>query len=430
MSILKIKGPTKLKGEVSMSGAKNAALPILVASLLNKESYLYNIPNLTDIYNMTKLLNSIGMVCDKVGRNSWKLIRQSNLKPYAPYEYVTAIRPSFIVLGPLAAILGEADISLPGGCSIGPRPVDIHIKGLKKLGFDIKIEHGIVKAKVKEKLKGTEIYLDFPSVGATEHLMITAAIIEGTTVLFNAAREPEIVDLARFLNKSGYHVRGAGGNKIVIRGKKISNSSITYKVMPDRIEAGTFMIAAAATSGEVVINNIDVEYLKSITYKLLEMGVKVNIINNVSVKINSSNHPSSTDVTILPYPGFPTDLQAPLIAFLSRVRGTSTVKEMVFPNRFAHIPELIRMGANIRIDGSTAIINGVNKLEGAEVTGLDLRATAALLIAGLSAEGITTIHNADHIFRGYENIIKKFSKLGALIEVQEENKLRKISNII
>ncbi len=430
MSILKIEGPTRLKGEVSMSGAKNAALPIMVASLLNEESYLYNIPNLTDIYNMTKLLESIGMICENTGKNSWRILRKNNLKPYAPYEYVTAIRPSFIVLGPLAAILGEADISLPGGCSIGPRPVDIHIKGLKKMGFDINIEHGIVKAKIGKKLKGTEIYLDFPSVGATEHLMITASIIEGTTVLFNAAREPEIVDLARFLNKSGYHIRGAGGNKIVIRGKKLLKSRTTYKVMPDRIEAGSFMIAAAATGGDVIVNNIDVEYLKAITYKLLEIGVQVNIINNVSIKVNNTNHLSPTDVTILPYPGFPTDLQAPLITLLSLIKGTSTVKEMVFPNRFAHIPELIRMGANIRIDGSTAIINGVNKLQGAEVTGLDLRATAALLIAGLAAEGTTLIHNADHIFRGYENIIKKFTKLGAIIKVENEKRLRKISDII
>jgi UDP-N-acetylglucosamine 1-carboxyvinyltransferase len=429
MSILKIQGPIKLKGEVSISGAKNAALPIMVASLLNEESYLYNVPNLTDIYNMSKLLNSIGMACEKVGRNSLRISRQGDLRPYAPYEYVTAIRPSFIVLGPLAAILGEADISLPGGCSIGPRPVDIHIKGLKKLGFDIKIEHGIVKAKVGKKLKGTEIYLDFPSVGATEHLMITASIIEGTTVLFNAAREPEIVDLARFLNKSGYHIRGAGGNKIIIKGKKLSKNSIAYKVMPDRIEAGTFMIAAAS-SGDIIVNNINVEYLKSITYKLLEIGVKVHLINNVSVRITGSSNLSSTDVTILPYPGFPTDLQAPLMALLSLVNGTSTVKEMVFPNRFAHVPELIRMGADIRIDGSTAIINGVKKLEGADVTGLDLRATAALVIAALSAEGITTIHNVDHIFRGYENIIKKFSKLGASIKVEEINKINKISNII
>ena len=430
MSILKIKGPVKLKGEVSMSGAKNAALPIMVASLLNSETYLYNVPNLTDIHNMSKLLNSIGMSCESRGKNTWKISRNGDLKPYAPYEYVTAIRPSFIVLGPLATILGEADISLPGGCSIGPRPVDIHIKGLKKLGFDINIEHGIVKAKANKRLKGAEIYLDFPSVGATEHLMITAAIIEGTTVLVNTAREPEIVDLARFLNKSGYHVRGAGGNKIVIKGKKLAKSNITYKVMPDRIEAGTFMIAAAITSGDVVVNNVNAEYLKSLTYKLLEMGSKVNLINNVSVRVGNSSNLSPTDVTILPYPGFPTDLQAPLISLLSLVKGTSTVKEMVFPNRFAHIPELIRMGADIRIDGSTAIINGVEKLQGADVTGLDLRATAALLIAGLSAEGITTIHNADHIFRGYENIISKFSKLGAKIQVEEKNTIRRISNII
>ncbi|ANQ54200.1 UDP-N-acetylglucosamine 1-carboxyvinyltransferase [Thermosipho sp. 1063] len=403
-----------LNGEVVISGAKNAALPILAATILiDDEIELRNVPDLLDIRTMIDILK-------ETGKNVYfenNIVRISGVakNKVIPYDLVRKMRASFNVLGPLVLRLGEGQVSLPGGCAIGVRPVDYHIMGLKKLGFSIEIEHGEVFAKRGKSEGEIFITLPFPSVGATEHLMTTAALLDGVEVVIeNAAMEPEIVDLQKFLNKMGANVVGAGTRKIIVKGvKRLSGG--TYSVMPDRIEAGTYAISIASTGGEGVVKGIIPEHLEILWEVLEETGTKVDIFDSY-VYVNGKNRKKSININIQPYPGFPTDLQPQIMVYLSVANGTSMIMENVFKNRFHHVDELVRMGAKIRIFDGTAIVEGVKKLSGAKVEGTDLRATAALIIAGFLAEGKTEVHNDFHALRGYENIAYKFKKLGGNIK--------------
>lgn len=414
-----IRGNNPLKGKVSIHGAKNAVLPLMAASILAESPcVLHNVPCLHDVFTMDKLLTQMGVQIEFTGRYM-SLSVPDRITPIAPYDLVRKMRASFFILGPLLARYGKARVSLPGGCAIGTRPVDIHLKGLEKLGAKIRLEEGYVIA--EGKLKGTDIYLDFPSVGATENLMMSATRARGTTRLFNPAQEPEIVDLANFLNKLGAKIEGAGTEVITIRGTK-SLSGTEHHVIPDRIEAGTFLIAGLATNGDVQVNNIIPEHLHTFITKLNEMGADIQIGTH-SIRVKAPSMPlKAVNITTLPYPGFPTDLQAQIMALLTCVEGTSIIKETVFENRFLHTAELIRMGADISLEGNTAIVRGVKQLKGAPVMASDLRASAALVIAGLMAkEGETIISRVYHLDRGYERIEERLASLGADIQrIHEE----------
>ncbi|SHH15871.1 UDP-N-acetylglucosamine 1-carboxyvinyltransferase [Thermosipho atlanticus] len=404
---------SKLSGKVKISGAKNAALPILAASLLTNDVVIVeNVPDLLDVQTMLCIIRESGK---KVEFENGKIkISGEVTNGKISYELVRKMRASFNVLGPLAAVLGKARVALPGGCAIGVRPVDFHIEGLKKLGFEITIEHGEVYAEYRKKDKDVIISLPFPSVGATEHLMTTAAILEGTTIIENAAMEPEIEDLQSFLNKMGAKVSGAGTKKIFIEGVNLLNS-VKHKVIPDRIEAGTYAIAIAASGGKGYIENIIPSHLDALWQVLTETGTILEFYEN-KVFVDGSREKKSAKINILPYPGFPTDLQPQIMVYLSVAKGTSMISENVFKNRFLHVDELVRMGADIYITNGTAIINGVEKLSGAKVEGTDLRASAALIIAGLIAEGTTEVYNDFHVLRGYELIVDKIRSLGGNIE--------------
>ncbi len=414
-----IRGNNPLHGKVQIHGAKNAVLPLMAASILAESpSVLHNVPCLHDVFTMDKLLTQMGIQVEFTGR--YMTISVPNkISPVAPYDLVRKMRASFFVLGPLLARFGKARVSLPGGCAIGTRPVDIHLKGLEKLGARIRLEEGYVIA--EGNLKGTDIYLDFPSVGATENLMMSATLAKGTTRLFNSAQEPEIVDLANFLNKLGAKIEGAGTEVITIKGVK-SLVGAEHHVIPDRIEAGTFLIAGLATKGDIQVTNVIPEHLKTFIAKLNEMGAEIQVTSH-SIRVKSpSEHLKPVNITTLPYPGFPTDLQAQMMALLTCVEGTSIIKETVFENRFLHVAELSRMGADINLEGNTAIIRGVKQLKGAPVMASDLRASAALVIAGLMAkEGETIISRVYHLDRGYERIEERLASLGADIQrVHEE----------
>ncbi|HEY8542550.1 MAG TPA: UDP-N-acetylglucosamine 1-carboxyvinyltransferase, partial [Pseudothermotoga sp.] len=336
-----------------------------------------------------------------------------------PYELVRKMRASFNVLGPLAAKFQKASVSLPGGCSIGVRPVDYHLEGLQKLGFSIKIEHGIVTAEMEKKIDEAIISLPFPSVGATEHIMTTAAILDGThTVIENAAMEPEIEDLAIFLNRAGCRVLGAGTKRIEVFGVKKAHGCI-HKIIPDRIEAGTYIIAIAATMGDAIVEGLDVSHLISLFDVLKNSGVSLSQLDRDKVRVSMGRRPDPIKIQVTPYPGFPTDLQPQIIVFLSKAQGTSTVIETVFKSRFQHVDELRRFGAKIEVSDGTAIVYGVERLSGAQVSATDLRAAAALVIAGLIANGTTSVNEVDQIFRGYEDIVQKLSNLSAVIEYQK-----------
>jgi len=402
-----------LSGSVNISGAKNAALPILAASLLtDQEIIVSNVPDLLDIQTMLCIIRESGRNVEF--ENGVVKISSNVTNGTISYELVRKMRASFNVLGPLAAVLGQAKVALPGGCAIGVRPVDFHIEGLKKLGFDIEIEHGEVWAKFRKKEDEVVISLPFPSVGATEHLMTTATILNGTTIIENAAMEPEIEDLQKFLNKMGAKVNGAGTKTIVIEGVS-SLRSVNHEVIPDRIEAGTYAIAIAASRGKGYIEKVISSHLDALWDVLKNTGTKVEIYED-KVFIDGTGKKKSTKINILPYPGFPTDLQPQIMVYLSVANGTSTISENVFKNRFLHVDELVRMGADIYLTNGTAIINGVKKLSGAKVEGTDLRASAALVIAGLIAEGITEVYNDFHILRGYESIVEKIRGLNGKIE--------------
>lgn len=402
-----------LKGTVRISGAKNSALPIIAASLLSTgECILEDVPDLKDVDVICEVLSSLGADVKRVSREKLHVNASIIDNFEAPYKLMKKMRASFLVMGPLLARMGKARVSMPGGCAIGTRPIDLHLKGFKALGAKIEVGHGYVEASA-DKLKGEKIYLDFPSVGATENIMMAASLAEGETTIENAAQEPEIVDLANFLNKIGGDIKGAGTSTIKIKGVKTLNGG-RHQIIPDRIETGTFMVAAAITGGDVTIENIMADHIKSIIAKLKEAGVVI-IEDGDKIRVIGKKPIKAIDIKTMPYPGFPTDMQAQFMALMSVANGTSVIIETVFENRFMHVNELKRMGANIKIEGRSAIIQGTNKLMGAPVKATDLRAGAALILSGLIAEGKTEISNIFHIDRGYSNIEQKLSNLGARI---------------
>lgn len=415
MEKLVVSGGNKLHGTVKISGAKNAVLPIIAASILGTTpSTLEEIPSLDDVATICEVLQCLGVKVDKSKQGSLIIDSTNITSCEAPYELVRKMRASFLVMGALLARKGKTKISLPGGCAIGTRPIDIHLKGFEALGAEIIMGHGYIEASAPNGLKGARVYLDFPSVGATENIMMAAALAEGKTLLENPAQEPEIVDLANYLNVMGARVRGAGTNQIRIDGVKELKGA-NHTVIPDRIEAGTFMIAVAMTGGDVRVSNVLSEHLKPLIAKLTEAGVKIEEDID-GVRVISDGIVNAVDVKTLPYPGFPTDMQAQLMAMATIANGTSIITETVFENRFMHATELIRMGANIKIEGHSAVVEGVKKLTGCQVKATDLRAGAAMVLAGMVAEGVTEIGCIHHIDRGYEILVDKFKSIGADIK--------------
>lgn len=410
--IVRRSGP--LKGTVKISGAKNSVLPIMAASLLAQEKVvLEDIPPLRDVEVMGEVLTSLGADVKKSSNGIVEINSSFIDNSEAPYDLIKKMRASFLVIGPLLARMGRARVSLPGGCAIGARPIDLHLKGLSALGAKINLGHGYVEAQA-DKLTGDKIYLDFPSVGATENIMMAATMAEGQTIIQNAAEEPEIVDLANFLNSLGANIKGAGTDTIKVQGVT-GLGGTRHTVIPDRIEAGTYMVAAAITGGDITIKNALSDHLKPMIAKLKECGVEI-FESGDQLRVNASNGINAVDLKTLPYPGFPTDMQSQFMALLSVAKGTSVVIESVFENRFMHVSELNRMGANIKIEGHSAVVQGVNMLEGAQVKATDLRAGAALILAGLVADGVTEINDIHHIDRGYVEIEEKLRHLGANIE--------------
>lgn len=409
-----VEGGNKLRGEVNVSLAKNSVLPIIVASILSpNDIVIKNAPMLEDVVVLTDILS--GMNCDiESNVNSDLKINTSNLEnTNLNSELIRKMRASFLIMGPMLSRFGKCRISMPGGCNIGSRPIDLHLKGFKLLGADVDMEHGYVEAKAK-RLKGNRIYLDFPSVGATENILMAAVLAEGTTIIENAAEEPEIWDLANFLNSMGAKIHGAGIGKITIEGVD-SLKGVTYKPIYDRVEAGTFMVAAAITNSKITINGANEDHLRPTIEKLKECGVIFENTKEDTILVDGTRIKSPVDIKTLPYPGFPTDMQPQMMALLSITKGSSIITETVFENRFMHVAELVRMGANIKIDGRTAIIEGVGTLTGCDVKATDLRAGAAMILAGLVAQGKTEISELYHIDRGYVNIEEKFRGLGANI---------------
>lgn len=410
-----IKPCQNLSGEVNISGSKNAALPIIAATLLTEEtSVIHNVPILSDVQNICDLLES-SCVQTPIIKESHTLFITPGEKicKTIPIELAGRLRASFLIMGPMLARYKKVKIPLPGGCRIGSRPIDLHLKGFAAMGAVVKQGHGYVELKCS-KLNPAKIYLDFPSVGATENLMLAASLIEGETVIENAATEPEIIDLSNFLKKMGAVIHGAGTDTIKILGKRKLNAA-EHTVIPDRIEAGTFMTAAAVCKSSLKINNIIPEHLNPVTAKLTEMGFSVEESQN-SITVLPGEKIKSVDIKTLPYPGFPTDMQAQFMSLMSVAEGTGVIIETIFENRFMHVPELLRMGANIKIDGRTAIIDGAKKLSGAKVRATDLRAGAALTVAALCARGESEIENIEHIERGYESFSEKLSGLGVEIK--------------
>lgn len=415
MERLIVKGGNRLVGTVKTSGAKNAVLPIIAASILGTSpSRLDEIPALEDVRTICAVLECLGIKVDASEPHTLKIDSREITSCEAPYELVRSMRASFLVMGPLLARKGYARISQPGGCAIGTRPIDLHLKGFEALGVKIEQGHGYIEASAPESMTGANIYLDFPSVGATENIMMAAAMANGTTVLENPAEEPEIVDLANYLNQMGARVRGAGTNVITIEGVSELHG-VQHSVIPDRIEAGTYMIAAAMTGGDVIIENVLPEHQKPLIAKLREAGALVEEdIDRIHVV--GSGMLKAVDIKTLPYPGFPTDMQAQMMAMLSVAEGRSKITETVFENRFMHVVELNRMGANITTEGRSAVITGPAHLTGCTVRATDLRAGAAMILAGLVAEGATEICDIYHIDRGYEEIAAKLTRLGADIK--------------
>ena len=418
-----IKGGTPLRGEVSIGGAKNSVLKLMAAALLAKgETKIYNVPALTDVEIMLSVIAQLGAKTTYNKTEKSVTIDASEIASVtAKYELVSKMRASFIVLGALVSRCKEAIVALPGGCAIGERRVDFHIRGLEALGAKIKIENGYVHAKAT-KLSGAEIYLDIPSVGATENLMLASVLAEGSTRIQNAAQEPEIVDLANFLNAMGADVIGAGTSEIVINGVKQEKlHPIEYTTIPDRIEAGTFMTAIIATKGKAIIRNVFPAHLTFFTDKLLKMGANIKLIEPNSLEVSCKNRLNSINFVTQPYPGFPTDLQSMAMTLLTTANGVGIITESLYENRFMQVPELRRMGADIHQDRNHAIIKGVKKLTGATLAASDLRAGASLVVAALMAEGNSTIENLHHIDRGYENFESKIRLLGGKIERKEED---------
>ncbi|MDD5934914.1 MAG: UDP-N-acetylglucosamine 1-carboxyvinyltransferase [Clostridiales bacterium] len=422
-----IKGGKALAGEVTIGGAKNAALGIIAAAVMTDETVtIENLPDVSDISVLLQAIEVIGAKVERVDRHTVKICGGTICSNEVVDDFVRRIRGSYYLIGALLGKYNRASVALPGGCNIGSRPIDQHIKGFEALGADIKIQHGIICAKA-DKLVGSHIYLDVASVGATINIMLAASLAEGQTIIENAAKEPHIVDAANFLNSMGANIKGAGTDVIRIKGVSKLHGS-TYSIIPDQIEAGTFMCAAAATRGDVTIKNVIPKHLEAITAKLVEIGAEVEEFDD-AVRVNATKRLGHTQVKTLTYPGFPTDMQPQITAVLAISQGTSIVTETLFENRFKYVDELVRMGASIKVESNTAIINGVEELTGASVGASDLRAGAALVIAGLAAEGITVVEQVEYVERGYEDFELKMRELGATMEKvdsEDEKAIRKI----
>ena len=417
MEQLVIHGGNPLRGRVKIGGAKNAVLPIIAAALLGGRgvSTLHDVPALEDVYTISAVLRALGVAADYSAADHQLRIDAAQIATVsAPYELVRKMRASFLIMGPLLAREGRAEISLPGGCAIGTRPIDLHLKGFEALGAEIDIFQGAIHASAPKGLKGARIYFDFPSVGATENVMMAASCAAGQTIIENPALEPEIVDLANYLNVMGDHIRGAGTNRIKIDGVP-GLCGADYTIIPDRIEAGTYMVAAAMTRGDVYIENAISEHLKPVVAKLKEAGAVIEE-DIAGIRVRADDVMRAIDLKTMPYPGFPTDMQAQFMAMLAVAEGTSVVTETVFENRFMHVEELVRMGAQIRVDGRTATVEGGRSLTGAAVRATDLRAGAAMVLAGLVADGETRVGYIHHIDRGYDDLVAKLVALGADIE--------------
>ncbi|WP_270180359.1 UDP-N-acetylglucosamine 1-carboxyvinyltransferase [Alkalihalobacillus sp. CinArs1] len=410
-----VRGGRRLTGSVRVEGAKNAVLPVITASVLAHEgtSTLKDVPALSDVHTISEVLSYLN-VESEINGNTIHVDATKPLKTEAPFEAVRKMRASFLVMGPLLARVGHARIALPGGCAIGSRPIDQHLKGFEAMGAEVQIGNGFIEASIKGRLQGAKIYLDFPSVGATENIMMAAVLAEGTTILENVAQEPEIVCLANYLNAMGAKVRGAGTGTIRIEGvEKLYGAEHT--VIPDRIEAGTFMVASAITGGNVLVENAVSEHLRPLIAKMEEMGVEITEEGN-GLRVIGPETLKPVDLKTMPHPGFPTDMQSQMMALLLQAKGTSVITETVFENRFMHVEEFRRMNGNIKIEGRAAIIEGPSELQGAEVSATDLRAGAALILAGLVADGYTRVDELKHLDRGYVNFAEKLAALGADVE--------------
>lgn len=419
-----IKGGNPLVGEVEIGGAKNAALAILAAAIMTDETVtIENMPDVRDTNVLLRAIESVGAVVNRIDRHTVQINGSTITDVVIEDDYIKKIRASYYLLGALLGKYKRAEVVLPGGCNIGSRPIDLHIKGFKALGADVRIAHGLIVAEA-DKLVGNHIYLDMVSVGATINIIMAAVMAEGQTIIENAAKEPHVVDLANFLNSMGANIKGAGTDVIRIRGvEKLHKTE--YSVIPDQIEAGTFMMAAAATKGDVTIKNVIPKHLESISAKLIEIGCEIEESDD-AVRVVSSKRLTHTHVKTLPYPGFPTDMQPQIAVTLALSEGTSIVTESIFENRFKYVDELVRMGASIKVEGNTAIIDGVSKYTGAHVSAPDLRAGAALVIAALAADGFSAVDDIVYIERGYEDFDEKLRKLGAVIEkVSGEKELQK-----
>ena len=421
-----IKGGNPLVGEVEIGGAKNAALGILAAAIMTDETVIIdNLPNVRDINVLLSAMEGIGAKIERLGEHKVKINGSLIHDLSVDYEYINKIRASYYLLGALLGKYKKAEVAFPGGCAIGTRPIDLHLKGFRALGADVDIQHGLISA-TAEHLVGNHIYLDKVSVGATINIMMAASMAEGKTIIENAVKEPHVVDVANFLNSMGANIRGAGTDVIRIVGvEKLHKTE--YSIIPDQIEAGTFMFAAAATKGDVTVKNVIPKHLEATTAKLIEIGCEVEEFDD-AVRVVSSKPLHHTQVTTLPYPGFPTDMQPQMSVLLALAEGTSTVTESIFENRFKYVDELTRMGAQVKVESNIAIITGVEKFTGARVSAPDLRAGAALVIAGLAAEGITFVDDIYYIERGYEHFEEKLASLGAMIEkVSSEKEIQKFT---
>lgn len=414
-----VRGGQRLTGTVKVEGAKNAVLPVIAATLLASDgkSVIRDVPTLSDVYTINEVLRNLN--AEVVFDNNTVVVDASReLKDEAPFEYVRKMRASVLVMGSLLARNGRARVALPGGCAIGSRPIDQHLKGFEAMGAKVKVGNGFIEAEVEGRLKGAKIYLDFPSVGATENIMMAATLAEGMTIIENVAKEPEIVDLANFLNKMGAKVRGAGTGTLRIEGVDVL-FGVDHNIIPDRIEAGTFMVASAITGGNVLVKGAVPEHLSSLIAKMEEMGVEIHEEED-GVRVIGPERLKAVDIKTMPHPGFPTDMQSQMMALLLRAEGTSMITETVFENRFMHVEEFRRMNADIKIEGRSVILNGPSNLQGAEVSATDLRAAAALILTGLVSEGMTRVTELKHLDRGYVNFHGKLAGLGADIERVKE----------
>ncbi|HLG26461.1 MAG TPA: UDP-N-acetylglucosamine 1-carboxyvinyltransferase [Paenisporosarcina sp.] len=432
MEKIVVKGGHKLIGRVRVEGAKNAVLPVLAGALLatKGKNIIRDVANLADVYTINEVLKSLGATVEYFPERNEVIIDSSTtLSSEAQFEYVRKMRASILVMGPILARNGFARVALPGGCAIGSRPIDQHLKGFEAMGAEISFGHGFVEAKTEGRLKGAKIYFDFPSVGATENIMTAAALAEGTTIIENAAKEPEIVDLANFINEMGGRVKGAGTDTIRIEGV-LELEGTLHHIIPDRIEAGTFMVAAAITKGDITIENAVPEHMTALIAKMREMGVLINEEED-GLRIRTNGTLKSVDIKTMPHPGFPTDMQSQMMALMLTATGNGVLTETVFENRFMHVEEFRRMNGNVKIEGRSVIMQGPSDLQGAEVAATDLRAAAALILAGLASEGVTRVTELYHLDRGYVNFHLKLASLGADIErVSSESSDEKVMQTV